>query len=71
MMVKSARNCLRASAWNCPSMSWRSELSAPSAFTVSIPLMASIWCEKYLPKASSRLWKMGRSQWAEKNIRRA
>ena len=42
MIVKSARNTFSASALNCFSIPARKPGSAPIAFTVSIPLIASI-----------------------------
>ena len=37
------RKIRRASVWKRPSISRRSESSAASAFTVSMPRIASIW----------------------------
>ena len=51
---------------NSLSMASRKALSAEAAFTASIPLMASIWCELYLPWLSSTPAKSGRRTFTEK-----
>ena len=49
MSVKSALNRFRATLWNWSSIRSRKADSAPSDLTVSMPLMASIWNDWYLP----------------------
>ena len=44
--VKSARNWRAAMAWNWAIIEPRSAASPPAAFTVSMPLMASICCDE-------------------------
>ena len=46
----------------------RSASSAASALTVSMPRIASICRDEYVPNASSRLSNIGRSRVAEKRI---
>ena len=62
------RKTRSARAWKRASISRRSASSAASAFTVSIPRIASICPDEYLPYASSRLSYIGRSRFAEKRI---
>ena len=46
----------------------RKTFSAAAALTASMPLIASIWCELYLPWLSSTPAKSGRSTFCEKYI---
>jgi hypothetical protein len=66
--VKSARNSRRATPWNCSSISVRNAVSPPSAFTVSMPLIASIWYEWYRLYASSSRCTVGRNHFTDASI---
>ena len=66
--MKLERNIFFETLRNSLSIASRNESSAAAAFTASIPLIASIWCEAYFPWLSSMSAKRGRSTFTENHI---